>query len=491
LLEEIEDANLKKTTFTYDARGRTKTVTNALGYVTSYNYYDDAQRKVEMIYPNADKITYKYDVRRLLESVTDERGKVTSYTFDNAYRLTKITDPLLQIKEYDYDLMSNLKLTKDGLGNQTDYAYDDFNRLREIKYPLAEATAAARLTETFTYDPTGRIKQVTDTAGRNAIYDYYDAERRNTVTNTDGEITTTRYNARRQMIQVTDAKNQVYDFTYDPLGRMLTQTRAGGTMSYQYDAVGNREKRIDYLGCETGYEYDNLNRLKKINYLQNAANTYPSPTPIQAVVYTYDEISRLKTATNDAGTVSFNYDSRNRLESEIDVFGHTIAREYELTATVNQKRLKFDGALYAKYNLDDADRLTSIVDSTDNKTISFGYDEADKLKTRVLPNGVTTTYDYDNLDRLKRLKDVSSTATLFDRQYHYNTASQIDQIVEPTQTRSFGYDNVDRLTSATYSNPIQPNESYNFDDVGLQLSNGSVQSCQRDGKFKLWLRCKW
>ncbi len=342
LLQEVEDANLKKTTFTYDARGRTKTVTNALGYVTSYNYYDDAQRKVEMIYPNADKITYKYDVRRLLESMTDERGKVTSYTFDNAYRLTKITDPLLHIKDYDYDLMSNLKLTKDGLGNQTDYAYDDFNRLREIKYPLAEATATARLTETFTYDPTGRIKQVTDTVGRNTVYDYYDAERRNTVTNTDGEVTTTRYNARNQMTQVTDAKNQVYDFTYDPLGRMLTQTRAGGTMTYIYDAVGNREKRIDYLGRETGYEYDNFNRLKKINYLQ-AINTVPVPTPIQTAVYTYDELSRLKMATNDAGTVSFNYDSRNRLESEIDVFGHTIAREYELTATVNQKRLKFDG----------------------------------------------------------------------------------------------------------------------------------------------------
>jgi RHS repeat-associated protein len=169
--------------------------------------------------------------------------------------------------------------------------------------------------------------------------------------------------------------------------------------------------------------------------------------------------------------VSFNYDNRNRLESEIDVFGHTIAREYELTVTVNQKRLKFDGALYAKYNLDDADRLTSINDSTDNTTISFGYDEADKLKTRVLPNGVTTTYDYDNIDRLKRLKDVSSTATLFDRNYRYNTASQIDQIVEPTQTRSFGYDNVDRLTSATYSNPTQANESYNYDDVGNRTSS--------------------
>lgn len=53
------------------------------------------------------------------------------------------------------------------------------------------------------------------------------------------------------------------------------------------------------------------------------------------------------------------------------------------------------------------------------------------------------------MNRLTRLKDTSSTATLFDRQYRYNNASQIDQITEPTQARTFGYDNVDRLTSMT------------------------------------------
>ncbi|NOT47548.1 MAG: hypothetical protein HOP17_07330, partial [Acidobacteria bacterium] len=76
LLDEVEDPYTKKTKFTYDTRGRTKTVTNALNHVTTYNYFDDTNRKVEMIYPNADKITYKYDIRRLLESVTDERGKI-------------------------------------------------------------------------------------------------------------------------------------------------------------------------------------------------------------------------------------------------------------------------------------------------------------------------------------------------------------------------------------------------------------------------------
>lgn len=96
-------------------------------------------------------------------------------------------------------------------------------------------------------------------------------------------------------------------------------------------------------------------------------------------------------------------------------------------------------------------------------------DNADRLTSRTFPNGVSTTYEYDGMSRLKRLKDVSSTATLFDRQYGYNNASQINQIAEPTQTRSFGYDLVNRLTSVTNSNGA--NESYNFDDVGNRTSS--------------------
>lgn len=462
LLEEVEDANLKKTNYTYDARSRVKTVTNALNHVTTYNYFDDAQRKVEIIYPNLDKITYKYDARRLLESITDERGKLTNYEFDAAYRLKKIIDPLGHAKEFGYDLMSNRTSVTDALGNATNYEYDDFNRLKEIQYPPAEV-GAARLEEKFEYDAIGRIKKHYDTANRLTEYGYDDANRTNTMTSAQMEATTMKYNQRFQTVEVKDALNQIYNFTYDPLGRQLSQTRAGTTMSYQYDAVGNQTLRTDYTGRQTAYEYDALNRLKKITYLQPTRQTRAPTT-----TYVYDDISQLKTATNAAGTVTFNYDNRNRIESATDVFGHTLNYEYELSSTVNQKRLKFNGAMYAKYNFDDANRLANIIDATDNTTITFGSDNADRLESRVYPNGITTTYGYDDMSRLKSLKDVSPTETVFDRQYGYSAANQISQIAEIAQTRNFVYDNVDRLTSMTNG---AANETYNYDAVGNRMSS--------------------
>jgi len=54
--------------------------------------------------------------------------------------------------------------------------------------------------------------------------------------------------------------------------------------------------------------------------------------------------------------------------------------------------------------------------------------------------------------------------------YSYNTANQITQITEPSKTRTFGYDNADRLTSST-STVSGQNESYTFDDVGNRTSS--------------------
>jgi len=219
----------------------------------------------------------------------------------------------------------------------------------------------------------------------------------------------------------------------------------------------------------TGYEYDNLNRLKKIDYLNTeVVGANSSPTSIQTATYSYDDLSRLHTATNDAGTVTINYDNLNRIKNTTDVFGHLLEYDYTFTSTENKRSLKFDNVAYADYKYDDADRLQKIVNSADSTEINFGYDNANRLTSRTYPNNVVTTYGYDNMSRLKQITDVGSSGTLFDRQYAYNNASQINQITEPAQSRSFFYDNVDRLTSMTNGTS---NESYSYDDVGNRLSS--------------------
>jgi RHS repeat-associated protein len=331
-------------------------------------------------------------------------------------------------------------------------------------YPIAE-TGLTRLKEKFEYDALGRIKKIIDTANRKTIYNYDDTNRTISVTNAELETTQTKYNARRQAIEVKDALNQIYTFTYNPFGQILTQTRGGTTMNYVYDEVGNRIRRSDYLGRITNYVYDNLNRLERINYIGVLSFEGGNPTPINTAIYNYDDLSRLTGATNEIGTVAFTYDNRNRQTSTTDVFGHLV--EYGYDAASNRNQLKLDGGVHTAYVYDDANRLITLTDEA-NQNFTFGYDFADRLISKTLPNSIATTYNYDGMNRLKGLKHQSSTATLFDNQYSYNTANQISQIAELTQTKNYTYDNVNRLTGMTSGAAI---ENYTFDDVGNRNSS--------------------
>ena len=460
-LTQIKDANNKNTNFGYDSRSRVTSTTNVLNETTSFEY-DPKDRLKKVTYPDANFVQYAYDLAGRRTGMTDARNNTTAYAYDGAYRLTGITDPLTHTTTFVYDLMSKMTSQTDALGNTTNFEYDDFNRLKKTIYPPS-ASGATRLEESLTYDTLGSVKTRVDTAGRTTSYDYDTANRLIKITDALANLTQFEYNARSQMTKVKDALNQEYNFTYDPLGRQLSQTRAGSTMSFEYDAVGNRTKRTDYMGRQTTYEFDVLNRLKKINYLSGTGN----PVLAISATYSYDDLSRLTSAVNEAGAVGLTYDNRNRLKTETDVFGHLV--EYGYDPNGNRILLKLDGVNHATYVYDNANRLTGITNSSDNTTTAYAYDIADRLTSRLLPNGVTTTYDYDGMSRLSRLKDASTGTTIFDRQYSYNSANQISQIAEPDRTKTFGYDNVDRLTSAT--DAIFGNESYAFDAVGNRTSS--------------------
>ena len=468
LLKETEDSYQKKTTYEYDARGRLKTVTDPspLNYVTTYNYFDDSQRKVEMIYPNQDKIIYTFDVRGLLQSVTDERGKVTTYAFDEAYRLIGITDPLSHSKQYGYDAMSNLVTYTDPLGFVTDYLPDTFNRIIKITYPAA-SVGGTRLFESFSYDEIGRVETYIDTAGRVTTYNYNDSTRTNSVSKSvsgQTELTQTRFNRRFQVTDVTDADGRMYSYAYDAVLPKVTLSRQGISMSYEYNQVGKLKRRIDYSGRITDYGYDNLDRLTLITYGTTAGQQ-------QTTSYSYDEISRLKTATNHVGTVSFSYDGRSRVMSTTDVFGRLLEYSYPNLAT-DSATVKLDGSLYATYQFDNAGRLWKVINASDGATVTYGYDQEDKLTSRAYPNGITTTYSYDRMDRLVSLNDSGTIA--FSRSYGYDPskpADLIDTIIDQNGTRQFQYDEAARLTAVTASNGQNESYAYNTGTFANKVGN--------------------
>ena len=452
-LAQVTDAASHSTTYAYDARGRITTLTNALNEVTNYEH-DVMGRLKKVTFPDTSYVQYTYDLGGRRTKVRDARGNETNFAYDGANRLTSVTNADNKTTTYAYNLMSRLTSVIDAQNRTTNYEYDDFNRLVKTIYPAA-TTGATRLEERVEYDLAGNVKKRVDTAGRETTYDYDSANRLMKVTDTALQATQYEYNARSQITAVVDALNQRYAFAYDALGRVTQVTRGSLLMSYQYDAVGNRTQRTDYNNQTTTYAYDNLNRLTTI--------TYPDTTTVS---YAYDALSRAASATNANGTVSFSYDNRGRMSSTTDVFSQTVGYGYD--ANGNRTNLSVNGLGSVTYQYDVLNRLTQITDSA-NANVSYAYDATNKLTSRTLPNGVTASYQYDGLDRLTRLTDATSTATIADAQYQYNTASQLTQIAEPSQTRNFSYDSVDRLTAV--QNPTATVESYTYDAVGNRTAS--------------------
>lgn len=447
-LTQEKDANNNTTNFGYDSRARITSVTNALNQTTRYEY-DAAGRMKKVIHPDANFVLFTYDLGGRRTKIKDERGNETTFAYDAVYRMTSQTDAASQTTSFGYDLMSNLTSKIDALSRVTNHEYDDFNRLKKVIYPPATA-GATRLEETLEYDAAGNVKKRIDTAGRETNYLYDGADRLTRVTDAASQATNFEYNARSQNTAVVDALNQRYEFTYDPLGRVTTLTRAGLSMSYGYDAVGNRTQRTDYNNAVTDYAYDDLNRLTTI--------TYPDAT---SVTYGYDVLSRMTSATNANGTVTFSFDNRGRVTSTSDVFNQTVGYTYD--ANGNRTAMTLNGSGSATYQHDALNRLTNLADST-NLNFVHAYDAENRLTSRSAPNGVTTNYAYDGLDRLTSLNHLVGANTLIGNQYTYNNANNIASWANALGNHAYGYDAVDRLTSAT--NSAQPNEDYSYDVVG-------------------------
>jgi RHS repeat-associated protein len=457
-LAEARDAANNSTTYVYDARGRVTSVTNALNEATGYEY-DSVGRTKKVIYPDTSYVQFTYDLSGRRTKVRDARGNETNFAYDGANRLTSMTNADNKTTSYGYNLMSRLMSLTDALNRTTNYEYDDFNRLVKTIYPAA-TNGAARLEERVEYDAVGQVKKQVDTGGRETLYNYDTSHRLIKVTDPALKATQYEYNARSQTTAVVDALNQRYEFSYDPLGRVTQVTRGSVSMSYSYDAVGNRTARTDYNNATTSYAYDNLNRL--------TTTTYPDTTTVN---YAYDQLSRLSSATNANGTVGFGYDNRGRVSSSTDVFNQSVGYIYD--ANGNRTGLTLGQATNATYQYDVLNRLAQLTDGG-NAATTYAYDATNKLTSRTLPNGVTSAYQYDGIDRLTRLTDATSTSTVADAQYQYNTASQITQIAEPTQTRNFSYDAADRLT--TVQNPTQTIESYTYDGVGNRTASHQSSS---------------
>lgn len=448
------DLNGNATTYTYDVFGRvTKEIQpyDTSDYPTvSYQYYFDgtapegtvvSKRETSGSANTLSIATYIDGFGRKIQTRSDAEDSakqiVTDTFYDPSGEVLKESVPHLDTLSTTYAApVANTKVTE--------LTYDPLNRVTISKNPKGDIKTIAydHFKET-TVDENGHIKRVFKNA--------YDKKIKvEEVNGTNTYTTNYTYNARDELTRITDHANNNFDFEYDTLGRKTKQIDPDlGTWEFTYDPAGNVLTEKDNKNITTTKTYDELDRLLTVNY--------PNDTD---VTYTYDGNNKKGTVTSvvdAAGTVSYTYDNRLRKTQE--------------QRTINGT------SMTTQFAYDSADRVTSRtnpdntvitytfnnqgeIETVSNAVSDIDYNAQGKITKKEFANNVTTNYTYNADDfRLNRIQ----TGTLFDSNYTYDAVGNIKKITDNLTTKDqlYGYDDLDRLTTASESAGFTYQYEYN------------------------------
>ncbi len=104
--------------------------------------------------------------------------------------------------------------------------------------------------------------------------------------------------------------------------------------------------------------------------------------------------------------------------------------------------------------------------------MTFDYDILSRRTRMSMPNGVTTTYSYDEASQLLDLRHTLEASTISDFSYAYDrvgnrtTLTQNRSAVAVASLLSYTYDALNRLTEATHPLPTNPLEEFDYDPLG-------------------------
>ncbi len=367
-----------------------------------------------------------------------------------------------QARDFPEDGNGNQSSMTDARNNTTAFVYDSVNRKTRTNF------ADATFTET-TYDSLGRKTAEKDQAGKVTQFVYDSVGRLTKVIDALNQETRYTYNEIGQQTKQIDALNRETRYEYDKLGRRTKRTLPLGQIeTYSYATDGNLQSKTDFNGKTTTFGYDTMRRL--LSKTPDASLNQPT------VSFTYNDSGQRATMTDASGVTNYSYDIRNRLVSKQTPQG-TLSYTYDESGSIKTLRSNNTNGVSVDYDYDQLSRLSSVKDNrlTGSQNTTYTYDAVGNLQSYSYPNTVTTSYGYNNLNRLTAMTIANTGGSLASYAYTLGAAGNRTQVIENTgRTVNYVYDDLYRLTSETIANSANNGAiSYQFDAVGNRLQRNS------------------
>ncbi|GAB2859560.1 hypothetical protein GCM10027277_30110 [Pseudoduganella ginsengisoli] len=478
LLSQTRDG--VSTSYTYDAQGNVATVTYPRSLTHTLSNYKRGIPQSES-QPEGVNITRVVSDAGNITSETNGDQRTTTYGYDLQNRLTSITRPAGDAVSISYTgptIGYTSKIVTRGTLKETTQ-YDGF--MRPISVDLGGVV------RTTTYDNNGRKNfESNPGASIGTKFQQYDGLGRvGLITNADNTTRTFTYGAGTRT--VTDERNNATTETLRGYGNpdqtfvmgiskpdasanvtlarnskdlVTSVTQAGLTRSYGYnsnyyltsvtdpetgtttygrDAAGNMTSRTVGASGTTNYTYDNQNRLTAVSY----------PNGAPAVSKTYSKTHRLLTVNSSSANRSYAYDANNNLTSEsVVVDGRTFTTGYGYNTRDQLQSITYpQSGKVVSYAPDALGRPTQV----SGYITSVSYWPSGMPKQINYANGTVTEYDQHSRLWPSTFRTQKSGTYYVNSSYGYDgmgNLSSISDSADGSYNRSFGYDSLDRLTTA-------------------------------------------
>ncbi|GIO14791.1 hypothetical protein J19TS2_43460 [Cohnella xylanilytica] len=506
------------TSYQLDGLGRTIRKTDPLGNVTRY-VYDSSGNLVKEIDPRYSS----------LEAVT---APGMEYEYDGLNRVVKTSafdgNARTVISYKQYDGRGNVTLDVQGEGYNVNDPTDSFGirteyDLLDRKVKVTSAQMAAdnkrdgtqKVTLRYSYDGSGNLTSVIDAHGEVTNYSYYlnnllkekrypDGSKEsydydlsgkswNTIINRNGGTTKSYMSIfdKPYRIEYPDGSSEL--FTYSPRGDLAKKIdQVGNESSFEYDESDNLTAKIEFVSRlkdrsiykRTELHYDESNNLMDSETFSYERTSGTGVTPVKASMgdrteYESDKAGRLvrvsgpnghetiqeydragnivvkkqKVEDNNYDITRYEYDVRSQLVSETLLVRMSDLAQGELVGA------KFDGTYIdrvlssTKYEYDKNGQLKSRTDAKGNKTV-FSYDLDNRLVQKKDPLNNVTSYEYNDNGQLTKETDGLGSSIF----YEYDSMNQMVRKKQMTADGSYGITRYFYDNSGNLIKEISPNQ---------------------------------
>jgi RHS repeat-associated protein len=438
------------------ANKQRRSVTDSLGRLVRVDE-PDSNGNLGTVANPVQPTFYTYDILGNLKTVT--QGEQTrTFVYDSLSRLLSATNPEGGTISYEYDSNSNLKRKTDARGIRTNFDYDALNRVVRRWYEVTTTPAPPNYVATpdvdYFYDGTGLSQVPTYSKGK--------------LTKVSSSVSSTEYTGFDSLgrllssNQITDNQTYTTSYAYNLVGAMISETYPSGrVVTNSFDNDGQLTNVSSARAGQTPRTYANAfvyaasgaiqsMRLGNGRFESTVFNSRLQPTQIA-----------LGTSASNTSLLKLNYDygtqlnNGNVLQQTITV--PTVGTTPGFTATQN-------------YTYDELNRLKQATETISNQTSWRQTYSFDRYGNRRFDLSQTTTPDSQSNQNITNPQiDTSNNRFLQNQGYFYDAAGNLTQDASGKRFFYDAENKQTKFYQSGNQNDNNPDAVYSYDGGGQRI----------------------